>query len=140
MVMKKYLVFSGIGNHKKVKNNTAFQNFTNNGPIAFLPISNIQTSVVYSLKSKNKKSFNHIKHLIKKYNPIYSITKINEYSCFELRSSNLRKYYKNNILAFGDLLHKVHPFAGQGLSSGLRDASNLCWKLAYIINNQFNDG
>ena len=114
--------YTTILNHKKViNNNIAFQNFTNNGPIAFLPISNIQTSVVYSLKSKDKKSFNHIKHLIKKYNPIYSITKINEYSCFELRSSNLRKYYKNNILAFGDLLHKIHPLAGQGFNMSLRD-------------------
>ena len=114
--------YTTILNHKKViNNNIAFQNFTNNGPIAFLPISNIQTSVVYSLKSNEKKSFNHIKHLIKKYNPIYSITKINEHSCFELRSSNLRKYYKNNILAFGDLLHKIHPLAGQGFNMSLRD-------------------
>ena len=41
--------------HKKIKNNIAYQNFTNNGPIAFLPISEIKTSVVYSLKSKKKK-------------------------------------------------------------------------------------
>ena len=36
-------------------------------------------------------------------------------SSFELKSSNLRNYYKENILAFGDLLHKLHPLAGQGL-------------------------
>ena len=107
--------------HKKIKNNIAYQNFTNNGPIAFLPISEIKTSVVYSLKSKKKKSSVEIKNLIEKYNPIYSIKKINDCSFFKLKSSNLRKYYAGNIIAFGDLLHKVHPLAGQGFNMSLRD-------------------
>ena len=59
--------------------------------------------------------------MIRKYNPNYTITKINNYNCFELRSSDLRKYYKDNILAFGDLLHKIHPLAGQGFNMSLRD-------------------
>ena len=112
--------YTTIINHKKIiRNNTAFQNFTNNGPIAFLPISETQTSVVYSL-IKKKNTFD-IKNLIRKYNPIYSITKIGDNSFFELKSSNLRKYYKDNILAFGDLLHKIHPLAGQGFNMSLRD-------------------
>ena len=39
----------------------------------------------------------------------------------KLNSSSLRKYYKNNILAFGDLLHKIHPLAGQGFNMSIRD-------------------
>jgi 2-octaprenyl-6-methoxyphenol hydroxylase len=38
-----------------------------------------------------------------------------------LNSSSLRNYYKSNILAFGDLLHKIHPLAGQGFNMSLRD-------------------
>ena len=34
---------------------------------------------------------------------------------------NLRSYYKGNILAFGDLLHRIHPLAGQGFNMTLRD-------------------
>ena len=120
--------------HKKIKNSTAYQNFTNNGPIAFLPISETQTSVVYSLKCKNKKNNFEIKELIKKYNPIYSIRKINNFSCFELKSSNLRKYYKDNILSFGDLLHKVHPLAGQGFNMSLRDIKLLSDLIEERIN------
>ena len=124
-------------NHKKVlENNIAFQNFTNNGPIAFLPISETQTSVVYSLRAKNKKNFFEIKNLIKKYNPIYSITKINDYNCFKLRSSHLRKYYKGNILAFGELLHKIHPLAGQGFNMSLRDIK----LLSELIDKKINLG
>ena len=40
---------------------------------------------------------------------------------FELKSFNLRSYYHKNILAFGDLLHKVHPLAGQGFNMTIRD-------------------
>ena len=40
---------------------------------------------------------------------------------FELKALNLRSYYHKNILAFGDLLHKVHPLAGQGYNMTIRD-------------------
>ena len=124
-------------NHKKVsENNIAYQNFTNKGPIAFLPISNTQTSVVYSLRTKNNENNFNIKNLIKKYNPGYSINKINDSGCFKLKSSMLRKYYKNNILAFGDLLHKIHPLAGQGFNMSLRDIK----LLSKLIDERINIG
>ena len=107
--------------HKNIKNNTAFQNFTKNGPLAFLPLSNSETSIVYSLRSTKKKTSPEMNDLIQKYNPIYSIKKINKWSNFKLRSSSLRNYHKDNILAFGDLLHKIHPLAGQGFNMSLRD-------------------
>ncbi len=128
--------YTTIINHKKIINNTAFQNFTNNGPIAFLPISETQTSVIYSLRGKNKKNNLDIKNLIKKYNPIYSINKIDNYNSFELKSSFLRKYYKDNILAFGDLLHRIHPLAGQGFNMSLRDIK----LLSNIIDKKINLG
>jgi len=42
-----------------------------------------------------------------------------------LSSINLRNYYYKNILAFGDLLHKIHPLAGQGFNMTIRDISFL---------------
>ena len=84
------LAYTTILNHKIIDNHTATQIFTKFGPIAFLPISNKQTSVVYSLRAKEKTNNFDIKNLIQKYNPLYLITKINDYSCVELKSSNLR--------------------------------------------------
>ena len=63
--------------------------------------------------------------MIKKYNTKYQIKKFNQISHFELESENLRKYYYENILAFGDLLHKLHPLAGQGFNMTLRDIRDL---------------
>jgi len=122
--------------HEKIKNNTAYQNFTKNGPIAFLPISNSETSIVYSLKSLEKKNNLEMNSLVKKYNPIYSIKKINNWSSFKLRLSSLRNYYKDNILAFGDLLHKIHPLAGQGFNMSLRDIK----LLSDLIDEKINLG
>ena len=40
-------------------------------------------------------------------------------------SVNLRNYYHKNILAFGDLIHRVHPLAGQGFNMTIRDTKEL---------------
>ena len=106
--------------HDKILNDTAVQIFTKKGPLAFLPISNTETSIVYSVHNSTEKE-NNISELIKKYNFKYEIIKIDKIDSFELKSLNLRSYYHNNILAFGDLLHKIHPLAGQGFNMTIRD-------------------
>ena len=125
---KKYnsIAFTTIINHKKLSlNNEAIQIFTNDGPIAFLPISKEKTSIVYSARIKKDKTDLDIKKIIKRFNPKYKIKKIHKISKFELKSLNLREYYKDNILAFGDLLHKLHPLAGQGFNMSIRDIKEL---------------
>ena len=77
-----------------------------------------------------------INELIQKYNFKYKINKINKIENFELRSLNLRSYYHNNILAFGDLLHKIHPLAGQGFNMTIRDIK----VLIKIIKNKLDLG
>ena len=94
------------------------QIFTKLGPLAFLPISEKETSVVYSFYNKKKKDINN---LIRHYNQKYKILKIEKVNSFELKSLSLRSYYHNHILAFGDLLHKIHPLAGQGFNMTIRD-------------------
>tara|TARA_B100000795_G_scaffold213992_1_gene167680 strand:+ start:275 stop:1372 length:1098 start_codon:yes stop_codon:yes gene_type:complete len=123
--------------HKKLDNSTAVQVFTKYGPIAYLPISAKQTSVVYSLDF-NKDKFNEkkIADLIKKHNPKYLINKMSKFENFELKSSNLRNYYQNNVGAFGDCLHKIHPLAGQGFNMTIRDIR----AISLIIQDKINLG
>ena len=110
--------YTTIIKHSKTINNKAIQIFTSRGPLAFLPISKTETSVVYSIKGNQKVDF---KDLIRFYNKFYKILHINDFSRFELQMSNLRNYHHGNILAFGDLIHKIHPLAGQGFNMTLRD-------------------
>ena len=124
-IIKKYnsIAYTTTIRHKKILNNIALQIFTKRGPLAFLPISNAETSIVYSVHNSTEKenNRNNISELIKRYNFKYEIIKIDRIDNFELKSLNLRSYYHNNILAFGDLLHKIHPLAGQGFNMTIRD-------------------
>ncbi len=116
------IAYTTILKHTKLENSTAVQVFTKFGPIAFLPMSNTETSVVCSLEIKNKRYTNEeVINLIKKYNQKLKIKKILDLNSFKLKSSNLRNYYYKNVLAFGDSLHKIHPLAGQGFNMTIRD-------------------
>ena len=123
-IKKNYRSFAYISiiKHVKIQNNKAVQIFTKKGPLAFLPMSETETSIVYSVKGFEKID---LKDLINKYNTNYSIKNISNPSKMKLNSSNLRTYYHENILAFGDLLHKVHPLAGQGFNMILRDIKEI---------------
>ena len=148
-IIKEYnsFAYTTIIYHKKILNNIAVQIFTKEGPLAFLPISENETSVVYSIHNSNKINKKNIKNLIHKYNLKYKIKKIDKLEFFELKSFSLRSYYNENILAFGDLLHKIHPLAGQGFNMTIRDImilikivkekKNLGLPLDSSINKQF---
>ena len=122
-IIKKYnsLAYVTVLEHDKITNNVATQIFTKKGPLAFLPISNSETSIVFSINSSNIKREENLKDLINNYNFKYKIKKIRNIETFELKSLSLRSYYDSNILAFGDLLHRIHPLAGQGFNMTLRD-------------------
>ena len=114
--------YTCILKHKKIKNNNAMQVFTDFGPLAFLPISNFETSIVYSLlENKNYLSETKIKNLIIKYNKKYKIKEFSKFEKFNLKYLASRKYFYKNILSFGDNIHKVHPLAGQGFNMTIRD-------------------
>ncbi len=119
------LAYTTIITHEEISNDVAIQIFTNLGPLAFLPFQKNKTSVVYSIY--NSKNINREKliQLIKKYNLKYKIKKIDRIENFDLKSLNLRSYYHDNILAFGDLLHRIHPLAGQGFNMTIRDINLL---------------
>ena len=137
-IIKKYNshAYTTIISHDKIVNNTAFQIFTKKGPLAFLPISSKETSIVYSLHNIDNQMKVNIENLIKDKNFKYKIKNIGKIENFELESLNLRSYYHNNILAFGDLLHKVHPLAGQGFNMTIRDVKILL----EIIKNRLDLG
>ena len=129
--------YTTIIEHKKINNSIARQIFTKIGPLAFLPISDIKTSIVFSinkkdLKLKSKKFYD----LIKDYNNYYKINKFIGFEFFKLNLSLLKNYYYENILAFGEPAHAIHPLAGQGFNMSLRDINNL----SNIINIKIQSG
>jgi 3-(3-hydroxy-phenyl)propionate hydroxylase len=52
---------------------------------------------------------------------------------YRFNAVNADAWHHGNIFLMGDAAHMMPPFAGQGLNSGIRDAANLCWKIADVL-------
>ena len=116
------IAYSGIVDHEvKKNNNEATQIFTKFGPLAFLPLSKTKTSIVFSLINNFKINEIQLLNIIKKYNFNYKIKKINKFDKTDIKFLMPRSYLHNKTLFFGDILHTVHPLAGQGFNMTIRD-------------------
>ncbi|KAI1293113.1 hypothetical protein EDD11_008509 [Mortierella claussenii] len=64
--------------------------------------------------------------------------KIKETSWLTMFKVNERRaehfIYKNRVFLAGDAAHVHSPAGGQGMNTGLQDAHNLAWKLAFVMN------
>ena len=69
----KSLAHTAIIDHKKIENKIANQIFTKKGPIAFLPLSNNQTSIVFSNNSTKLIDKLSLLQIIKKYDIFITI-------------------------------------------------------------------
>ncbi len=58
---------------------------------------------------------------------------------YEFHALLASRWQVGRVFLLGDAAHMMPPFAGQGLNSGLKDATNLSWKLAAVLGGRLTD-
>lgn len=121
---------------------TCRQQFMPEGPLAFLPLKDNYSSIVWSttpqlaeeLLALDNSHFNQ--HLQDAFGSVLgNISICSKRAIFPLRLRHAKQYVKPSLALIGDAAHTVHPLAGQGVNLGFLDAGTLANELIYAINN-----
>lgn len=133
--------------------NQAFERFTNDGPLALLPLSRQRMALVWS---KPRQDVDHYLEMpetefAKELESAFGarlgrITKVGKRQSFPLVQSKAETLVRGRCVLVGNAAQSLHPIAGQGFNLGLRDISVLSELLAgaedygdFHLLNQYQD-
>ena len=131
---------------------TAWQRFTDDGPLAFLPLAKVDDaehwcSIVWSttpaeaerLMALDDAAFCH--ELGKAFEwRLGDVLESDPRHCIPLRQRHAKRYVEPGLALIGDAAHTIHPLAGQGVNLGFLDAAVLAEVLLHALERGENLG
>lgn len=118
---------------------TAWQRFLATGPLAFLPVEQNQSSIVWSVDSEQAEQLMSLndnefeQRLTEAFDyKLGNVLLLTKRLSFPLISQQAESYFVRNVALVGDAAHSIHPLAGQGANLGFKDID----ALAAIIGKQ----
>ncbi|KAF3983212.1 MAG: 2-octaprenyl-6-methoxyphenyl hydroxylase [Methylococcales symbiont of Hymedesmia sp. n. MRB-2018] len=113
-------------------NNTAFERFTESGPLAVLPVNNEECSIVWTrteedaedLMSSTEAEF--LQQLQQCFGYVLGgLTLSSPRRAFPLSLIQAENMVSGRTVIIGNAVHQLHPVAGQGFNLGMRDVVQL---------------
>lgn len=121
----------------KPHQNTAWQRFLPTGPLAFLPLPDGRSSIVWSVAREEARRLRALEASAlgaalteASDGALGAIELTTPVASFPLQLQYALEYVKPRAALLGDAGHAVHPLAGQGLNLGLLDCAALAETLA----------
>ena len=132
---------------EKYHQDTAWQRFLLTGPLAFLPLTEGYSSIVWSTSPDEAKRLTEIsesdfaEELEQAFeSKLGKIESVANRAVFPLRLFETLNYVKPRLALVGDAAHTIHPLAGQGVNLGLADVASLIDVIVDAINDKKDIG
>jgi len=90
-------------------------------------------------KDEGETLYEEIEHHIKEQSQIdLKISHVNWFSTYKVHTRHVEKFSSGRCFLAGDSAHVHTPAGGQGMNTGIQDAYNLAWKLAFVLQGKAN--
>lgn len=112
--------------------NTAYERFTDTGPLALLPLSENRCALVWSAEEKEVRTIldwsdaEFLAHLQERFGDrLGRFSRPGRRAAYPLALTRVPEQVRPRLALIGNAAHTVHPVAGQGFNLGLRDVAAL---------------
>lgn len=129
----------------ELPNNMSSAFLANDGVMAVLPMKKHQRMIVdithqQALQEKLELTLSDFQEIMDKrcYFPA-RLFNSQWISRFTISEKQVEMYRKGRIFFAGDAAHIHSPIGGQGLNTGIQDAHNLAWKLAFVLHGKAHE-